>query len=496
MDWSRPLLLAKREPPGIEPWLGARIGKLRIYEINTRAHCANFNQITQAELIELSQIGFNAVWFMGVWQIGEGARKISKIISEDFEGSPFAISSYQFNPSLGGEEEFRALVERAHSAGLSVIVDFIPNHVALDSPWIEEDPEFFIRSDPRVRNQRVGDYFLHSSGEVIAFGRDPYFPPWYDTAQLDYTSANLRSRMIEVLSRISRLADGVRCDMAMLILRDYVRQQWYPRASDDWFNARMPTEFWGEAISQVKKARPDFIFIAEAYWDKEPQLLDLGFDLVYEKKLYDGLVQRNRPLIDERINRNIDALRRSVYFIENHDEARAASLFSREENLAAAALILSLPGSTLIHEGQMEGKREHLPVQLIKPRTNEVPDTALRADYEQLLILASDEVFQSGSFHRFDCGSPEVISFMRQDETKLIAYLGAVGGTPQPFAHTVLDISAIARAIGASSSVRVTNLLTLQSAVISGDWGRFLLVPTQIGAQENARFCLLAARRD
>jgi hypothetical protein len=471
------------------------MSKLRIYEINTRAHCANFNQITQAELIELSQIGFNAIWFMGVWRIGEGARKISKIISEDFEGSPFAISSYQFNPSLGDEREFRALVERAHRAGLSVIVDFIPNHMALDSPWIEENPEFFIRSDPKVRNQNVGDYFLHPSGEVVAFGRDPYFPPWYDTAQLDYTSAGLRSRMIEVLTHISHLADGVRCDMAMLILRDYVRQQWYPKVSDSWFNACMPEEFWSEAISRVKKARTDFIFIAEAYWDKEPQLLDLGFDLVYEKKLYDGLAQRNRHLVDERVSRSIDALHHSLYFIENHDEARAASVFSREENLAAAALILSLPGSALVHEGQLEGKREHLPVQLIKPRTDEPPDTALKADYERLLIITSDEVFQSGSFHRFDCGSPEVISFMRQDATKLVAYLGAVGGTSQPFAHTVFDISAVARALAVSSSMRVTNLLTLQSAIISKDSRGFLLMPIQLGVQEGAHFCLLAASR-
>src|SRR4029079_2877109 len=188
------------------------------------------------------------------------------------------------------------------------------------------------------------------SGEVVAFGRDPHFPPWHDTSQLDYTDKGLRSQMIKVLKRLSQFADGVRCDMAMLILRDYFRQQWYPFASQDWFNARMPEEFWDQAIREVKAANPRFTFIAESYWDKEPELLDLGFDLAYEKKLYDGLVARNAALVTARLLRSRAMMEKSLYFIENHDEERAAAVFDREHNLASVALLLSLPGSILIHE--------------------------------------------------------------------------------------------------------------------------------------------------
>jgi len=124
---------------------------LRIYEINTRVHCQSFDQISDTELNELSKLGFDTIWLMGVWRISEGARSISKIVAEDFVGSPYAIPLYKINRSLGGKSKFMALVNRAHSAGLSVIVDFVSNHVAIDSPWIREDPEFFIRSDARAR---------------------------------------------------------------------------------------------------------------------------------------------------------------------------------------------------------------------------------------------------------------------------------------------------------------------------------------------------------
>src|ERR1044072_8794743 len=115
---------------------------------------------------------------MGVWQISEGVRKVSKIISDDFEGSPYAVPVYEFNPEIEGRHKFPSLLLRGHRARLGVIVAFVSNHMALDSPWISEHPEFFIRSDTRSRKQSISDFFLHPSGEVVAFGRDPYFPPW------------------------------------------------------------------------------------------------------------------------------------------------------------------------------------------------------------------------------------------------------------------------------------------------------------------------------
>jgi hypothetical protein len=131
----------------------------------------------------------------------------------------------------------------------------------------------------------------------------------------------------------------------MLVLKDCFRRLWYPLIPDSLFDQKMPREFWDEAIHAVKKVNPGFMFIAEAYWDKEQELRALGFDLCYEKKLYDGLVARDLGLVLQRLQRDEDEMRGSLYFIENHDEPRAASVFGRAENLAALALILSLPGS-------------------------------------------------------------------------------------------------------------------------------------------------------
>jgi hypothetical protein len=466
---------------------------LRIYEINSRIHGSNFEQVTNEELVKLSKLGFTSIWMMGVWQISKGARSISKIVAEDFEGSPYAIPNYKINNSLGGKKQFASLVEHAHALNLSVIVDFVSNHMALDTNWIKKNPNFFIRNDVKARKQNTGDFFLHESGEVIAFGRDPYFPPWHDTAQLDYSNKKLRERMIKVLKRISCLADGVRCDMAMLILRDYIRQHWYPLASEDWFNSHMPKEFWVEAIKEVKALRPDFTFIAEVYWDKEPELLHQGFDLVYEKKLYDGLISGNLELVTSRLLRSKELLEKSLYFIENHDEERAAAVFDRERNLAAAALILSIPGSVLIHEGQMEGRRERLPVQRVHPLTDEQDDLELKAIYEKLLTITKDEVFSKGDFQMFEDDAEGTVSFMRHTNKRVVAYLGQIADAWHPFNAIPLNLTKLAQTLGAKSHIRITDLLNSKSKILEAKNGAFYLQLSELEGLHDSRFCLLEA---
>ncbi|MEK6321826.1 MAG: alpha-amylase family glycosyl hydrolase [Acidobacteriota bacterium] len=466
---------------------------MRLFEINTRVHCANFDQITDAELAELSPLGFNALWLMGVWRISDGARKISKITSEDFEGSPYAVPVYEINRALGGRSQFARLVKRARSVGFSVIVDFVSNHMALDSPWIIQRGDSFIRGDTTARKQSTSEFFLAKSDETIAFGRDPYFSPWNDTAQLDYSNSGLRTRMIEVLKRISKVADGVRCDMAMLVLRDCFRQLWYPLLPQTSFDQKMPGEFWDQAIGEIKKISPNFKFIAESYWDKERQLRALGFDLCYEKKLYDGLVGHDLGRVVESLQRDSDALRGSLYFIENHDEPRAASVFSKPDNLAALALILSIPGSVLIHEGQMEGKHERLPVQRIKPLTEEPPDFALKESYIQLLQITRDDVFEKGDFQLFDPGVYGAIGFIRKDHRRVVAYLGQISEAWHRFNSPQMNISQVAREVGAQDKLRLTNLLTSRSITVHDNNGAFNLEMSQLGVDDDAKFCLLEA---
>jgi len=297
--------------------------------------------------------------------------------------------------------------------------------------------------------------------------------------------------MIEVLKRISRIADGVRCDMAMLVLRDCFRQLWYPLLPQSLFDQRMPGEFWDQAIEVIKKASPGFMFIAEADWDKERELRGLGFDLCYEKKLYDALVAHDLARVVERLERESDDLRSSLYFIENHDEPRAASVFGKSDNVAAAALILSIPGSVLIHEGQMEGKHERLPVQRIKPLTEEQPDLALREEYVRLLQITREDVFQKGDFYLFDPDVYGAIGFIRKDNNRVVGYLAQISDAWHRFNFPQMNISALALAVGAQTRLRVTNLLSSQSITIQDSNGKFKLEMSQLGVEDDAKFCLL-----
>jgi len=465
--------------------------QLRIFEINTRVFCDRFDQITEEDLSGLAKLGFDAVWLMGAWQIGEGATKISRTLSADFAGSPYAIADYRLSSVLGGQPAYETFRERAVQAGLKVFLDFIPNHMSLDSEWITENSELFVTSDAQVRKQDPGEFFLHCSGTVVAHGKDPYFPPWYDTAQLDYSCPELRSRQIRNLINISKLADGVRCDMAMLILRDYIRQRWYPRATDQWFSDRMPAEFWGEAISAVKQKSPGFIFLAEAYWGKEPQLQQLGFDLTYEKNLYDALVERSAPRLFQQLWRPIKEMNSSLFFIENHDEARAAAVFTAEENIAAMALILSLPGSVLVHQGQMDGFKQRLPIQLARMPEGENPDQTLRSRYESLLKATRDPVFADGGFRPFSSQSADVVSFLRFGQRTVAAYIGQIGGHNGAFAGTPLNITSIAEIVGTPTALRLTDIIGGRSVVVPSNSGSFIFQPGSLGLPPNARFCLL-----
>lgn len=395
-----------------------------IFELNARLYGRRFDDITQSDLAYFRKLGFSHIWLMGIWRISPGVLSVSKRFSDDFHGSPYAVAAYEVNPDLGDEDSLAHLRARAHREGLRLIVDFVPNHTAFDAPLVTEFPDYYILHDPDSREERAEWYFKSSAGHLVAYGRDPYFPPWVDTAQLDYSNPELRRHMTYVLTRLASLADGVRCDMAMLLLREQIKKQWYPRQSWDWFNRRMPDEFWRGAIAESRRVNPEFVFIAEAYWGKEPYLQELGFDFTYNKTLYDRLAGRGwDALVDYLEMTSREFLFRSLHFIENHDEERAHHVFGPEMHRQVAALIVTLPGAPLIHQGQMEGRREKLPVQVLKPRKAEKDDRKLMEFYAKLLRIGSEPLFRAGHFHPFDSGIRGLVAFLREyrDRRVLVA---------------------------------------------------------------------------
>lgn len=399
-----------------------------LYQINTRVflnergrstgRTATFDAVTTADLESLRERGFDAVWWLGVWQTGPRSREVARTHpglrveyarvlpdyrDEDVAGSPFAVAAYSVHQDFGGDAALARLRERMRDVGLSLILDFVPNHVGLDHPWVHEHPEFLIAAPPQ-QAARAPQNFLpesESTGKAakrcLAFGRDPYFDGWTDTVQLNYFHPGLRSAMESELASVAGQCDGVRCDMAMLLLPDVFRSTWGDLAQPWTGEPAVETSFWGEVIPRIKARYPGFQFIAEVYWDREAELLAQGFDYAYDKRLYDRLVHADQEGLRGHLRADLAWQTRLIRFVENHDEPRAAETFPEAQGRAAAVMALFTPGKGLVHEGQLEGRKKKLPVQLGR-RPAEPVDGPLREFYDRLLPLAADPLVQQGEW--------------------------------------------------------------------------------------------------
>ncbi len=227
---------------------------------------------------------------------------------------------------------------------------------------------------------------------MFACGRDPYFPAWPDVLQLNAFHPGLRQAAIDTIAQIAEQCDGIRCDMAMLMLNDIFERTWGGRAG-----SRPVDDYWTTVIPATRSRHPAFKFIAEAYWDLEWELQQQGFDFCYDKKLYDRM--EHGPAENVRLHLLADRRyqERMVRFIENHDEPRAAAALPDGKGRAAAVAILTLPGARLLHEGQFEGWRVRLPVFLAR-RPTEPVDHDLVASTGACLNATNRDLFRNGEW--------------------------------------------------------------------------------------------------
>jgi hypothetical protein len=348
----------------------------------------------------------DAVWFMGVWERSRAGIAIAnrnKGLLEDFRralpdfrpednvGSPYCVRRYVADQHLGGREGLAVARGELARRGLKLILDFVPNHVAPDHPWVTQHPEYFIQGTAAdAKNDPAS--FLEAGGKVFACGRDPYFPAWPDVLQLNAFQPGLRKAVIETLLDMAGQCDGIRCDMAMLLLNDIFARTWGARAGQ-----KPASDYWRTVIPATKGKHPEFKFIAEAYWDLEWELQQQGFDFCYDKRLYDRL--EHDPAESVRLHLCADQAYQDklVRFIENHDEPRAAEAFPPAKERAAAVTVATLPGAKLLHEGQFEGRRVRLPVFLGR-RPFEPVDSDLQAFYRQLLAAMNTETLRNGEW--------------------------------------------------------------------------------------------------
>src|SRR5262245_7592509 len=288
-----------------------------LYQLNTRVvlqelstalgHRATLDDISDAFLDGIAMLGADWVWFLGVWQTGAVGREISRtrpelqaacreclpdLRDDDVCGSPFAIQSYSVHRDFGGDEALARLRERLAKRNLRLLLDFVPNHVAPDHPWVQSHPEFFVAGTAEDLAREPQNYLRVATGQgerILAHGRDPYFAGWPDTLQINYRHPAARAAMIGELARVAGQCDGVRCDMAMLAHPKVFLRTWGSRALPTDGSPPADNAFWPEAIQQIRQAHPGFLFIAEVYWDLEWELQRAGFDYTYDKRLYDRL---------------------------------------------------------------------------------------------------------------------------------------------------------------------------------------------------------------
>jgi hypothetical protein len=386
-----------------------------IYEINTWVWLHELGQkckkpvtlarVSAMEWDAIAALNVDAVWLMGVWErspagiaianqnpglVEDFRQALPDYRSEDNVGSPYCVRQYAVDQHLGGSAGLAVARQELAKRGLKLILDFVPNHVAPDHPWVVRHPEYFVRGNAEdVRNDPAS--FVETTGKVFARGRDPFFPAWPDVLQLNAFEPGLRQAVIDTLLAIAGRCDGVRCDMAMLLINAIFERTWGHRAGQ-----QPATEYWVDVIGAINKAHPDFLFMAEAYWDLEWELQQQGFNYCYDKRLYDRLESDSAENVRLHLCADLAYQEKLVRFIENHDEPRALSVFSPQQARAAAVTMATIPGAKLFHEGQFEGKKVKLPVFLGR-RPVEPADPDLQAFYRMLRKAASLEGLRDGN---------------------------------------------------------------------------------------------------
>jgi hypothetical protein len=401
-----------------------------IYEINTwvwlselRARTGNsvtLGSVSEKEWDALAAHGFDAVWLMGVWErspagiaianqnknlLADFKRALPDFRPQDNVGSPYCVRRYVVDQHLGGPEGLAAARQELAKRDLRLILDFVPNHVAPDHPWVAAHPEYFVQGSAEEAKAGPAS-FMKIGDRVFACGRDPYFPAWQDVLQLNAFQPGLRQAMLETVSSIAAQCDGIRCDMAILVINAIFERTWGNRVGT------VPvTEYWRDLIPAIKKAFPEFLFIAEAYWDLESELQQQGFDFCYDKRFYDHLEHDNADSVRLHLRADLAYQAKLLRFIENHDEPRAAATFSPAKERTAAVTMATLPGARLFYEGQFEGRKIRLPVFLGR-RAEEPADQSLQVFYNWLLDAIDAPVFRDGHWTLCNCvGWPDNSSY-------------------------------------------------------------------------------------
>jgi glycosidase len=386
-----------------------------LFQINTRVWLQRLSReagkrvtlsdIDDATIDSFAERGFDWIWLLSVWQIGAAGRAVSRgnpqwhaefqailpdLTEDDICGSGFAITAYTVSDALGGERALAQFRERLARRGIKLMLDFVPNHTAPDHPWVKAHPDYYMEGNAAALATSPYNYLRVETDrgpKMLAYGRDPNFPGWPDTLQLNYANPELQLARIDELLAIAGKCDGVRCDMAMLLLPEIFERTW----------GITPEPFWPRAIPVVHAQYRAFTFMAEVYWDLEWTLQQQGFDYCYDKRLYDRLRDGHADPIRGHLLAGLDYQDKLARFLENHDEPRAASEFPWPQHQATAIITYLSPGLRFFHQGQFEGARVRVPTHLCRGPV-EPTNPVIAAFYARLLAVLKRTAFRDGAW--------------------------------------------------------------------------------------------------
>ena len=395
----RTIMLAKN----IFVWLD-QLSKAYSKEIKT------LDQIPEDELKILAQRGFTALWLIGLWERSKASKRIKQIMgNHDAVASAYSLYDYTIAQELGGEKALQNLKERAWKYGIRLASDMVPNHMAIDSKWLNEHPEWFISNDhPPFPGYSyngenlsshpdtgiyIEDHYFDKTDAAVTFkrvdfrtgktqyvyhGNDGTCMPWNDTAQLNYLREDVREHVIRTIIDIAKTFPIIRFDAAMTLAKKHYHRLWFPEPGTGGdiasraehamtkasFNEVFPKEFWREVVDRVAVEAPETLLLAEAFWLMEGYFVrTLGMHRVYNSAFMNFMKDEDNYKFRQSIKNVLEfdphILERHVNFLNNPDEETAIKQFGDGDKYFGVTICMTtLPGLPMFGHGQVEGFSE------------------------------------------------------------------------------------------------------------------------------------------
>jgi glycosidase len=415
------------------------------------------DQIPDEALATLARRGFNALWLIGLWERSRASQRIKQLCGNpEAVASAYSLYDYRIASDLGGDAAYQHLRARARAHGIRLASDMVPNHMGIDSRWVIEHPERFLAlphspfpayrfdgpnlsDDDRVEI-KIEDHYYDRSDAGVVFrrvdrwtgdtrfvyhGNDGTSFPWNDTAQLDFTRADVREAVIQTILWVARQCSIIRFDAAMTLAKRHFHRLWFPEPGSGGaipsraergmsraaFDAAIPVEFWREVVDRVAAEAPDTLLLAEAFWLMEGYFVrTLGMHRVYNSAfmvmLRDEDNAKYRLVLKNTLEFDPDILKRYVNFMNNPDERTAVDQFGKADKyFGVCTMMATLPGLPMFGHGQVEGFTERYGMEYRRAYYDEHPDTGLVAEHERRIapLLHRRDLFaEAHQFRLYD----------------------------------------------------------------------------------------------